>query len=197
MRDGLKPAVFLDRDGTINEEVNYLSRPEDARLIPGAGPAVARLNRAGFQVVVISNQSGLARGYFDDSDLAKVQAELGRQLAAFGAHIDAYYICPHLPPPHGKVPELAFECDCRKPEPGLIIKAAGQMHLDLGASFMVGDRLKDVACGHRAGVRGILVQTGHDDGPPAGLDEAPEFVAADLAGAVNWILAQSAVGDAA
>jgi len=183
-------AVFLDRDGTINQEVNYLSRPEDVRLIPGAGPAIARLNAAGLAVVVVSNQSGLARGYFDDGDLARVQAELSRQLAAEGARIDAYYVCPHLPPPEGKVPEFAFECDCRKPRPGLVLKAASQMNLLLEGSFMVGDRLRDVACGRRAGLTSILVKSGQDDGAPTSDDERPHHVAPDLAAAVEWILAR-------
>src|SRR5690554_2302091 len=107
-----RPAVFLDRDGTINREVNYLSRPQDVEILPGAAEAIVRLNAAGFWVVVVSNQSGLARGYFDEGDLALVQLEINRRLKAVGARVDAWYFCPHHP--EGVVEDLALACDCRK-----------------------------------------------------------------------------------
>ena len=179
-------AVFLDRDGTINEEVNYLRRQEDVRLIEGAGRAIARLNAAGVLVVVVSNQSGLARGLFDESDLASVQIELNRQLRAHGARVDGWYFCPHHP--EGVVEHYALTCDCRKPAPGLIMQAAQEMGLSLRGSFMVGDRLLDVACGRKVGLSTVLVATGHDDGPPVGEHETPDHQAADLARAVDWIL---------
>lgn len=188
MRSAPQAAVFLDRDGTINQDVDYLSRAEDVELIPGAGQAIARLNRAGLAVVVVSNQSGLARGYFDWGDLAKVQAEINRQLAEHGAKVDAYYVCPHLPPPQGKVYELAIECDCRKPKPGLIMRAASQMALDLEESFMVGDRQRDVSSGRAANLTSILVETGQDDGAEPEPGQEPHFIARDLAQAVDWIL---------
>lgn len=185
-------AVFLDRDGTINQEVNYLSRREDVRLIPGAAQAIARLNAAGILVVVVSNQSGLARGYFDEMDLAAVQIELNRQLKEQGARVDAYFFCPHHP--EGQVEEYTQVCDCRKPEPGLILQAAEGLGplFSLADSFMVGDRLRDVACGLAAGVTSVLVRSGQDDGPPQGPQETPHHVAEDLAQAVDWILAQVA-----
>ena len=190
-KDKPSPAVFLDRDGTINQDVNFLSRPEQVELIPGAGEAIALLNRAGFKVVVITNQSGVARGLFSESDLARIQAELNRQLAEKGAAIDAYYACPHLPPPHGKLPEYAKVCDCRKPKPGLILQAAGQMRLDLEASYMVGDVLRDVEAGNAAGVVTILVETGLKAPPPERPEETPDHVACDLAAAADLILAKS------
>ena len=181
-----RPAVFLDRDGTINREVHYLSRPQDVELLPGAAQAIARLNAAGFWVVVVSNQSGLARGYFDEGDLALVQLELNRRLKAAGARVDAWYFCPHHP--EGAVADLALACDCRKPGIGLIRQAAEEIDLTLAGSFMVGDRLLDVTCGRRAGLTSILVRSGHDDGPPASAEQEPHFVAPDLAAAVEWIL---------
>lgn len=180
-------AVFLDRDGTINVEVNYLRRPEDVALLPGAGQAIARLNAAGLAVVVVSNQAGLAKGLFDEGDLALVQLEINRQLKAAGARVDGWYFCPHHP--EGVVEDLALACACRKPEPGLVLMAAEEMGLEFVGSYMVGDRLRDIACGARAGLTGVLVQTGHPDWPPASAEEEPAFVAADLAAAVEWILA--------
>ena len=179
-------AVFLDRDGTINEEVHYLGRPEDVRLIPGAGEAIARLNQAGFQVVVVTNQSGLARGMFDEAALAEVRAELDRQLAEEGAKVEAHYACPHLP--EGAVAKYARVCGCRKPKPGLILRAAAEMGLDLAGSYMVGDSLRDVEAGNAAGVTSILVETGHMTPPPSRPEETPDHVAMDLAAAVEWIL---------
>jgi D-glycero-D-manno-heptose 1,7-bisphosphate phosphatase len=181
-----RPAVFLDRDGTINREVNYLRRPQDVEILPGAAEAILRLNAAGFWVVVISNQSGLARGYFDEGDLALVQLEINRRLKAIGARVDAWYFCPHHP--EGVVEDLALACECRKPGIGLIRQAAAEIALTLEGSFMVGDRLLDVACGRRAGLTSILVQSGHDDWPPEDPEQEPHFVAPDLAAAVDWIL---------
>lgn len=180
--------VFLDRDGTINEEVHYLRRAEDVRLIPGAARAIARLNAAGLMVVVVSNQSGLARGIFDEADLASVQVRLNRLLAQEDARVDAYYFCPHLP--DGVVEHYACRCDCRKPAPGLVLQATAEMGLTLEGSFMVGDRLRDVACGHAAGLISVLVNSGHDDGEPRDAGERPDHVARDLEDAVDWILAQ-------
>lgn len=185
----MKPAVFLDRDGVINVDVNYLSRPEDVRLIPGAARAIAKLNAAGFAVVVVSNQSGLARGYFGPEDLEAVRAELDRRLAQAGARVDAYYHCPHHPD-QGVIPELTRACDCRKPAPGMVLRAARELNLDLAASFMVGDKPSDAACGRAAGVVSILV------GGASGGDAAPDHMAADLAQAVDWILGRAGEGGA-
>lgn len=179
-------AVFLDRDGTINQEVGYIRRPDQVRLIPGSGRAVARLNRAGFKVVVVSNQSGLARGYFGLEAMWAVQAEVERQLAGAGARLDGFYFCPHLP--DGQVEAYTMTCACRKPRPGMVLTAAREMGLALAGSFMVGDRLGDVTCGNAAGLTSILVATGHDDGDPGEPGQRPAFKAPDLAAAVDWIL---------
>lgn len=181
-----RPAVFLDRDGTINEEVNFLSRPEDLRLIEGAAEAVAALKRAGLAVVVVTNQSGLARGLFSLEDLERVHRRLDKLLAAEGAKVDAYYFCPHHP--QGSVPELAIDCQCRKPGPALFERAAKELGLDLARSFWVGDRLRDLKAAARFGGRSVLTLTGY------GLAEAgqirsfqPTLVASDLRRAAEWI----------
>lgn len=190
MTPQLRRAVFLDRDGTINEEVHFLAHPQDLRLLPGAAQALVRLRRAGLALVVLSNQSGLARGLFSEDDLLAVQAELVRQLAGQGAVLDGFYHCPHLP--EGRVERYATICDCRKPRPGLVLQAARELGLALEGSFMVGDRLRDVACGRAAGLTSILVQTGQQDGPPASPAEEPHLVALDLAAAADWILERMA-----
>ncbi|MBV9773562.1 MAG: HAD family hydrolase, partial [Gemmatimonadetes bacterium] len=132
----LKPAVFLDRDGTVIHDAEYLSDPAGVRLMPGAGEAVARLNRAGIPVVLVTNQSGIGRGYFTEADFRAVQARLAEVLAAAGARLDAVYYCPHGPDDG---------CDCRKPALGLWLRAAREMGLDLERSWYVGDRARDLA----------------------------------------------------
>jgi len=181
-------AVFLDRDGTINQEVGYISQVKDLRLIDGAARAIAELNRAGLAVIVVSNQSGLARGYFSLEQMLAVQAELERRLAREGARLDGFYYCPHHP--RGKVERLAIECGCRKPKPGLVLQAAQDHGLELAGSYMVGDRWRDAACGQAVGLTTILVATGHGGQPPAG-DREPDYRAADLAAAVRWILTRA------
>jgi len=155
----LRRAVFLDRDGTINEERHYLYRPEDFAFIAGVPQAIARLNQAGYLVVVVTNQSGVARGYFDLSDVEALHAYVQRQLADVRAHIDGFYVCPHHPE-HGQG-ALPRDCDCRKGQPGLLFKAAAQLHIDLEGSFMVGDKPADMEAGTRAGCVPLLVMTGY------------------------------------
>lgn len=180
----LVPAVFLDRDGTINVEVDYLARPEDLELYPGAAAAVRRLNEAGRFVVVVTNQSGVARGLLDEETLSRIHARLDELLADAGAHVDAYSWCPHHPdvgqPPYRRA------CDCRKPAPGMLLDAAREHGLDLARSWTVGDSLRDVAAGRAAGTRAILVGTGKLERLE---QESPEcFSAADLAAAVEALL---------
>ncbi len=184
-----RPAVFLDRDGTINVEVDYLSDPADLRLEPGSGAAIAALNRAGFDVVVITNQSGIARGVLDIPRLNQIHDRLRELLEAEGAHFDALRYCPH----HPTIGEEPFrkECDCRKPLPGMMSSAAAELGTDLSASWVVGDSLRDLHAGATIGVRGILVGTGKGTLQRARLDEikdpVPQF-APDLASAVEFIL---------
>ncbi len=153
------PAAFLDRDGVLIEEVNYLCEVGQVRLIPGAAEAVANLNLAGVPVVVVTNQAGVARGYFPEGRVAEVHAYLDELLAERGAWVDRYYYCPHHP--DAAVAQYRVECECRKPRPGLLTRAARELGLDLIASFLVGDKASDLAAGGAAGSRTVLVRTGH------------------------------------
>ncbi len=173
----LKVAVFLDRDGTINEDRGYIRRPSDVHLIPGAIEAIRALNERGLPVVVISNQSGLARGFFTLDELKAVNSRLIELLKVGGASIDAMYFCPHLPDD---------ACQCRKPRTALVEKAAGK--LGLRCSYVVGDKGTDIALARGAGARAVLVKTGHGTEELAHLAEEPDFIAEDLLGAVTWIL---------
>lgn len=177
-------AVFLDRDGTINEEVGYLDTLGKLRLLPGAAGAIGDLNRAGWAVVVVTNQSGIARGFFDEGFVEETHRRLQDLLREAGARIDGFYVCPHHPT-EGREP-YRMDCPCRKPRPGLILRAAAELEISLGESYMVGDTPKDVEAGTRAGARGILVRTGYGRECPPPPDTA--FVAEDLAEAVRWIL---------
>lgn len=153
-----KPAVFLDRDGTINREVDYLADPAQLELLQGAGEAIARLNRAGYFTVVITNQSGIARGLLTEERLAEIHARLDELLRPFEAHIDAYYYCPH----HPDIGESPYrrDCDCRKPKPGMFERAAREHDLDLSSSFAVGDSPRDLQAAAALQVPGYLVETG-------------------------------------
>jgi len=185
-------AVFLDRDGTLCEEVGYLDSVEQMRLIPGSAQAVRLLNRRGFKVIVVTNQSGVARGFFPESRLEELHAELRRQLSKEGAHLDAIYYCPHHPE-EGYPPYLQ-ECQCRKPAPGLLLQAAADLNLDLPSSYMVGDHFSDVECGQRIGAEAILLLTGHGQETLAKREnwaKPPSYIAADLYEAVQWILKHS------
>ena len=185
-------AVFLDRDGTVTEEVGYLTRLDMLKLIRGAGTAIKRLNEAGYKVVLVTNQSGVARGYFPESLVDEAHSLLRRMLMDDGALLDGIYYCPHHPTA-GKE-KYAIVCGCRKPETGLLDRAAKDLAIDLKQSFMVGDKWSDVELGHRAGMRSILVRTGFSpDDPgnkrPAHVDD-PDLTAHDLAEAVQWIIGQ-------
>jgi D-glycero-D-manno-heptose 1,7-bisphosphate phosphatase len=181
-----RPAVFLDRDGTLNEERGYIDRMELLELFPWTGDAIRLLNRAGFATIVITNQAGIARGLLDEAFLRSVHAEIDRRLAP--ARIDGYFFCPHLM--EAADARYRSECDCRKPKPGLILRAARELDLDLSRSFMVGDKWLDVACGKAAGVRPILVRTGH--GAHEEVRTTPtaqaDVILNNLMEAVGWIL---------
>jgi D-glycero-D-manno-heptose 1,7-bisphosphate phosphatase len=185
-----KPAVFLDRDGTINEQMGYINHISRFQMLPGAAEAIARLNRLEIPVVVVSNQSGLARGYFPEELLVAVHEQMNRLLADKGAHIDGLYWCPHHP--DAKIEQFKKKnCGCRKPGTGLLEQAARELNLDLKSSFMVGDRWSDLKCGKRAGATSILVLTGYGRGDLQyiGPDQElqPSHVAKDLSAAVDWI----------
>ena len=157
-----RKTVFLDRDGTMNEEVNYLYRPEDLKLIPGVPQAVRQLNEAGFRVVVVTNQAGVARGYYGEEDVKLLHQYLNELLGTKGAHVDAFYYCPHHPE-HG-IGRYKQECSCRKPGIGMFETADRDCLVDRAKSFMVGDKLIDTEAGHRFGIRSILVGTGYGAG---------------------------------
>jgi D-glycero-D-manno-heptose 1,7-bisphosphate phosphatase len=183
--------VFLDRDGTLIEEVGYLDRAERIEFYPWTIDAVRALNRAGLAVVMVSNQSGVARGFFTESVVEEVHASIASMLAVGGAHIDAYYYCPHHP--DGKVAEYAVACDCRKPGRGLVDRAVREFSIDPHRSFVVGDRWLDIGLGRAVGARAVLVRTGYgvteEKRPPAGL--SADAVTDNLIGAVSWILGHS------
>jgi D-glycero-D-manno-heptose 1,7-bisphosphate phosphatase len=181
-----RPAVFLDRDGTISEEVGYLNDASQFRMFPFAIGAIRRLNDANLPVIVVTNQSGVGRGFFPEAMVHTVHEVMSQQLADGGAHLKAIYYCPHT---------SDDECECRKPKPGLLRRAAGEHRIDLRSSFVVGDRYGDVELAHGAGGRGILVRTGYGDQDlrenRAAWPKQPDFVADDLAAAVDWILRQT------
>ena len=161
-------AVFLDRDGTIAKDVHYCRRPEDFILFDGAAKAVNFLNKQGFKVIVITNQSGIARGYFTEETLAKIHQKLQYEIAREGGHIDAIYYCPHHPDDN---------CECRKPKTSLVLQAARDFDIDLEHSFMVGDLQMDVDLGKSAGCRTILVVNGT---PVYKGSAAPDAIVPDL-----------------
>jgi D-glycero-D-manno-heptose 1,7-bisphosphate phosphatase len=188
---GRRPAVFLDRDGTLIEEVGYVNHVSRVRLLAGAAEAVRRLRAAGWAVVVVTNQAGVARGYLSPELVEATHAELARQLAAHGTRLDGIYVCPHHPT-EGLGP-LRVECDCRKPRPGLIQRAAAELDLDLVRAAVVGDKPSDVAAAAAVGARGVLVLTGLGRGEwehrRGAFPVAPDHVADDLLAAADWLLA--------
>lgn len=153
-----RPAVFVDKDGTLVEDVPYSADPARMVAVPEAVEALGALARAGFAVVVVSNQSGVARGLFPESALAGVRARIAELLAAAGVELAGFYYCPHHP--QGRVTRFAMRCPCRKPAPGMLLEAASDLGLDLSASWMVGDILDDVEAGRAAGCRTVLLDRG-------------------------------------
>jgi D-glycero-D-manno-heptose 1,7-bisphosphate phosphatase len=178
-------AVFLDKDGTLVENVPYNVNPDKIRLVPGAGEALCAMAGAGYRLFVVSNQSGVARGLFRESALAAVQARLKDLLSQHGLTLSGFYYCPHHP--QGKVTDYATECTCRKPQPGLLLAAADQHGIDLAGSWLVGDILDDVEAGRRAGCRTILVDNGHETEWRMSEERRPHHTVADLPSAARII----------
>lgn len=162
-------AVFLDRDHTVIEDPGYLSDPDAVKLLPGVERAIRSLTQAGYKIVVVTNQSGVARGLLTIEMLDAIHTEMRRQLAADGAHVDAVYYCPYHP--SGTVEEYAIESDLRKPQPGMLLKAAEDLDIDLAESWMVGDSARDVEAGQRAGCRTIRLRTGRTRSPGEAMDD--------------------------
>ncbi len=186
----LRPGVFLDRDGTLNEDVDFLRTPDELVLLPGVVEAVRALNAADFRVAVVTNQSGIARGFLDEAALERIHAELERRLARGGARLDGIYHCPHHPT-QGEAP-YRMRCSCRKPEPGLLQRAARELSIDLAQSFVIGDSVRDLEAGARLGVAGILVATGkgvRERELLGRLRDPPPRLASDLGQAVELLLA--------
>jgi len=185
-----RPAVFLDRDGTINEQMGYINHISRFHLLPGVAAAIRLLNEQGVPAVVVSNQSGLARGYFPAELLEEVHQSMHDSLRREGAHLDGVYVCPHHP--EAKEEQYRLACQCRKPKPGLFRQAAAELALDLSRSYVVGDRWSDLKAAAACSAKGVLVLTGYGRGelqyvgPQQTL--APHFVAEDLPAAVRWIL---------
>jgi D-glycero-D-manno-heptose 1,7-bisphosphate phosphatase len=185
------PAVFLDRDGTLLEEGGYVDRLDRLILFPYSVDAVRLLNDGGFRVIVTTNQSGVARGLYEEAFVLEAHRHIEDRMAAGGARIDAFYYCPHHP--DASVDRYRAACDCRKPKPGMLTRASRELGLDLSSSFVVGDKWSDVETGQAAGARTVLVRTGYGAGEEAA--PAPgvsaNIVADNLAAAVAWILRQS------
>jgi D-glycero-D-manno-heptose 1,7-bisphosphate phosphatase len=184
-QSALRPAVFLDRDGTIAEEVGYLNHASRFRMFPFAAAAIHRLNEGRLPVIVVTNQSGAGRGYFPESLVHAVNEMMTKQLADAGAKVDAIYYCPHV---------SAENCNCRKPKTGMLNRAAHEHSLDLQRSFVVGDRYVDIELARNAQARSVLVRTGYGEGElawhAANWPVQPDFVAQDLTQAADWILRQ-------
>jgi D-glycero-D-manno-heptose 1,7-bisphosphate phosphatase len=190
---GTTAAIFLDKDGTLVEDVPYNVDPTRIRLTPGAPEGLRLLHAAGFRLIVISNQSGVARGYFAEEALRAVEARLAELLARADIPLAGFYYCPHHP--DGPVAGYAVACDCRKPAPGLIRRAAREHAIDLDRSWLVGDILHDVEAGRRAGVRTILLDNGHETEWLPGPYRQPHAVAPNLLTAARTIVSRFPVRD--
>lgn len=186
----MKRAVFLDRDGNVCEDVGYLGDPSKLVVFPYAAEAVRRLNESSMLAILVTNQSGVARGLFGEDAVLRVHDRLERELARGGARLEGIYYCPHHPtigqPPYRQ------SCECRKPRPGMLVRAAADHDIDLSQSFVVGDKYSDVRLAHEAGARAVLVRTGYGRGEweydRATWPRQPEHVAETLEDAVEWIL---------
>lgn len=185
-----KPAVFIDRDGTINEQLGYINHLSRFVILPGVSEAVRLLNKNNWWAIIVSNQGGLARGYYPMELVDEIHAFLKSSLKEQGAIIDGIFFCPHHPA--GVVPEYSTECDCRKPETGLVDKALEAFDIDMSSSYVVGDRHVDIELASRLNLKGVLVKTGYGQGeleyiiPEKRLK--PDHVAEGLLDAVKWIL---------
>ncbi|MDH3974499.1 MAG: HAD family hydrolase [Deltaproteobacteria bacterium] len=182
-------AVFIDRDGTISEEIGYVNHPERFRLLPKSGEAIKMINALGLKAVVVTNQAGVARGYFPEWMIEKVHDKMEELLEKEGAKLDAIYYCPHHP--KAGEPPYRADCECRKPRTGMIDSAAEDLHIDVKKSYMIGDKITDVEFAHRVGAKGIFVKTGYGRGELELYGDTwtttPDFIAEDLLDAVIWI----------
>jgi len=191
-KNNKRPVVFLDRDGTLNEEVGYIRDAENLVLINGAGESIKRLNDAGVAAILVTNQSGVARQYYPESHIGVLHSRLQKLLADHGATLDAIYYCPHLPVKTDS--SFSGVCDCRKPATGMIDLAYNNYpELDRQKSFMVGDKVSDIELAKNCQARSILVKTGYGEASFKELQEkklSPDYVAEDVCQAVDWILSK-------
>ena len=186
-----RPAVFIDRDGTINEQLGYINHASRFLIFPFVAEAVKLLNEGGLLAIVVSNQSGIGRGYYPEELVLELHGRLNEHLAAKGARLDNIYYCPHHP--HAELEEFREECNCRKPRTGLIDRALEDFDIDMEHSYVVGDRYVDMDFARRAGLKGVLVRTGYGLGElqyNAEGNPDPAYTAEDLLDAVKWILEQ-------
>ncbi len=182
-------AVFVDRDGTVTKEGEWIVHPGALELVPDAAEAIVKLHGAGFLVVMFTNQSGVARGLITEEGLTSIHAHMQSLLERGGAYVDAIYVCPHHPTEG--IGRYKADCWCRKPKPGLILRARDEMGIDLSRSWCIGDMERDIESGKRAGVRGILVATGKGVGEEAQMraeGRTPEVFVPDIGRAADWIL---------
>jgi D-glycero-D-manno-heptose 1,7-bisphosphate phosphatase len=186
----MRPVVFLDRDGTLNEEIGYIQDLFMLNLINGAAESVCKLNQANVAAVLVSNQTGAARGFYGEEHIQELNKRLIGLLDARGARLDAIYYCPHLET--GKVPAFAVKCDCRKPQAGLVKKAFQENpDLDPQRCYVVGDKASDIELARNCGAKGVLVRTGYGQAVTDGLYQwkvEPDYLACNITDAVNWIL---------
>jgi histidinol-phosphate phosphatase family protein len=187
----MRRAIFLDKDGTLIEDVPYNCDLTRIKLLPGAVEGLRAFHAAGYRLIVISNQAGVAHGFFTEQFLAMVEIRLRALLSEAGVPLDGFFYCPHHP--DGKISEYAVRCTCRKPEPGLIMRAASQFGIDLGQSWMIGDILHDVEAGRRAGCRTVLIDNGNETEWQISAARWPDHLAKDLADASDIILSGDGV----
>lgn len=180
-------AVFLDRDGTVIEDTGYVAGTERVKFLPGSSRAIKLLNENDFKVIVVSNQAGVARGYYDEDTVKATNRYIQSTLAEWGAIIDMFYYCPHHQ--DGVIEKYRRECHFRKPNPGMIEQGAADFDIDLKRSFVVGDHYSDVAAGHRAGCRTVLISNGNSSEEEIIVE--PDWIASDLKEAVDWVLTVS------
>lgn len=186
-------AIFLDRDGTINEYVGFLRKEEDFRLIPGVSEAIKKINNSGYLAIVVTNQPVIARGEVTEKELEEIHKKMETLLGLDGAYIDDIYYCPHHPDKgfEGEIPELKIECDCRKPKTGMLEKAAREHNIDLSSSIMIGDSTLDIKMAENAGMQSVLLKTGQK-GEDGKYEVSPTLIAEDLNDAINKIICKKA-----
>lgn len=186
----MTPAIFLDKDGTLIDDIPYNVDPVAIRLSDRVSDGLRVLSQLGYPLIVVTNQAGIAQGLFKEEALGPVRQRLGELLASHGAVMAGFYYCPHYP--DAAVSEYAFSCDCRKPLPGMLQRAAGEHGIDLGRSWMIGDILNDIEAGHRAGCRSVLIDNGNETEWVLSPERRPDYIATDLHEAALWVASQVA-----